>query len=121
MQGHEQLIAMRLSGSAPVRVCIDTDAGALRNDRLWPFDPDHPQLHIGPDENVRRLDLRCLVGLTVQVGGCDERRVDAVVDACIRAKATRVIGMTHRPEGEGEFQTLPVIRVTDTTQEMTWQ
>ena len=121
MHGADHLIAMRRQGSAPSMVRIDTDPGVLRNDRLWPFDPDQPQLHIGPDENLRRLDLRCLVDLPVQIGGCDAERVKAVTEACIAAKASRVIACTHRRQGHPDYPTFPIVSVTDTEGAMEWQ
>jgi hypothetical protein len=58
---------------------------------LWPDD----WLEIRPEENPLRLDLRCLIGLTVNVMGSDERRVAVVARACVDAGAKRVIASWH--------------------------
>lgn len=123
MRGHEDIVRIRRNGDAPSIVHIDTDEGFDRfgAGAHWPHSPDHPQVHVGPSEATHRLDLRFVVGLMVQVNGCDPERVEAVTEACIEAKASRVIGITHRREGKGEFERFPVVKVTDTQGDMAWQ
>lgn len=122
MRGHEDIIRMRRSGEAPAMIRIETAEGFDRfgSGVRFPFGADQPQVHIRPEEAVHRLDLRFVVGLFVQVSGMDSERVKATVEACRRAKASRVIGVTHRQVGEGEFTTFPTTEVTDTAGVMTW-
>jgi hypothetical protein len=95
MQGHEPLLAMRRAGQAPAVVFIDVDLPTLVPmplDLQWQeVTPLLASIEIGADETVARLDLRCVIGLTVHVSGVLHRRVSTVRDACIAAKAKRVI------------------------------
>jgi hypothetical protein len=116
MLNADRLIDLRRQGYAPDMVYIDLDF-PVKHDRLWPFDPQYPLLHIGPDENVRRIDMRCLVGLTVQIAGEDADRVQAVTEACINAKAERVIACTYRPTTNAR---LDLASITDTEGTIAW-
>ena len=116
MRGIDPLIAMRLRGKKPAcGVFIHTDAkdadlpkavekfyrkqGGIRN---------AIDVHIGPADNVRTLDLRSLVGLTVHVQGMAMARVRQVAEACQAAGARRVLGSVFIPKGE-ETQTIAVV------------
>lgn len=119
MQHADKLIAMRKQGWLPSMVYIDLDF-KTRVDRLTPFNPEFPDLFIAPDESVQRLDLRMLVDLTVKVTGNDAERVAAVTEACVKAKAKRVIGVTHQQHGTPEYPRFDVVRITDTEGALTW-
>jgi hypothetical protein len=123
MRGHDDVIRMRRAGEAPSMVRIETDEGFNRFGfgAHPPHGTDQPQIFIGPTEAAHRLDLRFVVGLFVQVNGCNGERVAAVAQACINANADRVLGVTHREQGQGEFRHFPVISVTDTKGVMAWQ
>lgn len=112
MRGHEALQAMRRRGKVPAIVFVATDRDATEHYRNWPADtPDMASILVERSEAAHRLDLRCLVGLTVCVSGCDEDRVGAVALACERAKALRVIAVTSIQDGEG----VAITTVTDTS------
>jgi hypothetical protein len=110
MRGHTDLIAMRLRGKRPASVHIDAD-GLLprRITSGWSVPRHlgadlHAELVIDPAEELHLLDLRCVVGLVVQVNGLDTPRAEAVGDACVAAGASRVIvatpELTHDTAGE---------------------
>ncbi len=119
MRGQEPLVAMRLRGQLPASVTIDVDralpAWLWRDwaaDREWAFQrPVHARLVVERGEAAQRLDLRCVIGLTVQVCGDDAERVQAVARACQAAQAQRVI--TAVPVGDD-------IHMTDTEGALTW-
>lgn len=95
MTGHEELIAMRLRGYVPrlgVYLTVNRDP--------WPGSPaDDPQtaghiccILVSPDEDVTRLDLRCLVGLKVLIDGArgTDQAVGALIRAAVSAGACRI-------------------------------
>ena len=116
MHGHTPLIAMRLKGSAPACVFIDTDApGPLDPARGWEIDnAAHAHIQTAAGERINRLDLRCVVGLRVHVDGTQKSRVHAMRNACIAAGAVRVIATTLERFGGGENIAFRVIETTDT-------
>jgi hypothetical protein len=92
MRGNEEIAAARRRGAGPSMVWIDCDGyndgfTRLKSMGLWPED----WIELRADENPLRLDLRCVIGLCVNVMGQDERRVGAVARACVEAGARRVI------------------------------
>lgn len=121
MRGHEQLIAMRMRGLLPpYGVAIETDAQPSRWPMLWaasPYEPCMAHVHIGPSERLGGLDLRYLVGLEVKVDGQDAERVRAVFEACLRAKAQRVIGVVFTRRGEN----CTTQQMMDSKGEANWQ
>ena len=120
MRNFDYLREMRRRGFAPMKVYIDLDFD-VQYGRLVPFNPELPHLYVGPEENVRTLDLRCLTGLDVQVNGFDIGRLAAIEAAISRVDPTRIITVLHNIVGEGEFKTFPIISVTDTKGIVTWQ
>lgn len=120
MIGHEPLIAMRRRGLKPDRVTVETDSGlGLEREcaRDWPtVNSRSAYVFVEPQDSAALLDLRCLVGMHVEVCGTDSTRVRAVFAACVKAKASRVIGSTHRWRG-GLVQTFESI---DTEGVLTW-
>jgi len=111
---------LRLRGLVPLMVYIDLDF-PVQYGRGVPFSVLFPHLYIGPEENVRTLDLRVLKGLTVQVNGFDVGRMAALEAVIAMADAKRIITVLHRVFGEGEFQSFPIVSVTDTEGVLTWQ
>ncbi len=116
MQGHQALLEMRRAGRAPGAVFIDVDLPTLTpmdEDLQWQnVDPSSADIEIAVDEPVHRLDFRFVIGLTVHVSGCEAKRVEAVRDACIAAKAKRVIAsFMVRADSRDGFD---VARITDT-------
>lgn len=115
MRGHQQLIAMRNAGAVPDVVWIDTDLPKLPMPGDWhEITPRHAHLQLDASDRLARLDLRCVIGLTVSVSGSDVHRVRAVRDACIDAKAKRVIAATTTPIGIDEFIAFKLVELTDT-------
>jgi len=93
MKGHENLIKMRLAGKKPNAIWV-----YLRAYPNWIFNwefacPDKPEVFISPEDNIRLLDLRFAVGLTVHIIGNDEVRTRAVLSALVAANAKRVIAV----------------------------
>jgi hypothetical protein len=92
VRGAEQLVAMRLRHRRPAMVDIETERDPQRWCDTWRADGfANAQLLIEPTENVDRLDLRCVVGLVIEVQGVDAERVAAIAQACKNAGAKRVI------------------------------
>lgn len=97
MRGHEPLVAMRMHGMTPATVEMQVDrpmpAWFWREwltERL-PGQPIHARILVAEDDSPARIDLRCLIGLAVQVNGPNPDRVAAVAAACTEAGAERVI------------------------------
>jgi hypothetical protein len=93
MKGHENLIKMRLAGKKPNAIWV-----YLRDYPNWQFNwefacPDKPEVFISPKDNLRLLDLRFAVGLTVHIIGNDEARTRDVLSALVAANAKRVIAV----------------------------
>lgn len=120
MRGHQDLIAMRRRGYVPHVVFID-----IGQDRLWDGwverTPWSAHLCVGESEQPSRADLRCVVGLTVSVHGEDAARVHALRDACIEARAARVIATVSRCTHDVlKYERFECSEVTDTAGVMTW-
>lgn len=98
MKGHEPIIAMRQRGRVPAAVrlhlCADLPASLWRD---WPTFTTTAQVHIADADNLRRLDLRFVVGLLVWVDGDDAARVVAVEAAVKAAGAARVLAAVFGP------------------------
>lgn len=120
MRGFDYLREMRRRGFAPLKVYIDLDF-EVRYGRLLPFNPELPHLYVGPEENVRTLDLRCLTGLDVQVNGFNAVRIAAIAEAIEKAGPSRLITVRHDDIGIGEWRHFPIAEVTDTKGVVTWQ
>lgn len=118
MRGKRQLEAMRLAGKAPDLVCVSTtpiDRGLAEN---WQFHtPRFAQLQA--DGMPRRADLRCLIGLQVQIDGIDAATVEAWRDACVAAGAKRVRSVVSAPN-RGPYCGEP-LAMTDTDGVAVWQ
>lgn len=121
MIGHEHLIAMRRRGLRPDRATVETDWGlGLEREcaQDWPsVNPRSAFIFVQPEDWAAKLDLRCLIGMHVEVCGTDSARVRAVFDACVKAKAARVIGSTHRYRGE----LVETFESIDTEGALTWR
>lgn len=122
MRGHQDLIAMRRSGYVPHVVFVDIGPDRLRMSDGWAErNPASAYLCVGGDERPSRSDLRCVVGLTVSVHGEDVAAVHAMRDACIEAKAKRVIAtVTKCTNATPKYERFETIEVTDTEGHMVW-
>jgi len=114
MRHHQDLIAMRLHGETPGVVFIDTDdSGAVKTlsaTSLW----------VEGKDAIKRLDLRCLVGLNVVVNGSDRARVKATFEAAQQAGAARVRAFVITTTGKGEFMRYAAAQHADTQGEISW-
>lgn len=99
MRGHEPLIALRRRGLRPALVDIDLEPCPWRNWSTWPEWTTVPQIEVQPGDSIQLLDLRFLVGLTVQVSGFNGPRVLALADACKAAGAARVLAFVQQQLG----------------------
>jgi len=118
VKGQDALLTMRRGGKAPSIVFVETTSDRLKTWRDWQaVTPGMATLLIEHDDVPALLDLRCVVGLVVSIAGDCEEFVGRVHDACIEAKASRVISTVTRPNHRGDHE---VIRITDTTGAMVW-
>lgn len=94
MRGQDALLSLRRRGWRPERgVIVHTDDQCPRLLALGGEFPAAAHLWIGPDEQVERLDLRCLFDLKVLVIADKWRKPRAVQIAqrCAEAHAKRAI------------------------------
>lgn len=91
MRGRAALESMRRDGYAPSLVIIDLDDHKLRMAKDWEHHNPTTARLAPAGEPPHRADLRCVVGLTVFVHGDEPEAVHAWRDACIEAKARRVV------------------------------
>jgi len=89
MKGHENLINMRLAGKKPQAVWF-----YLRDYPEFKYHWDSysggyamPEVFVSPDDNIKLLDLRFVVGMTVHVIGWHNDRIKDICEALINAKA----------------------------------
>lgn len=75
-------------------------------------------IELRADANPLRLDLRCLIGLCVNIMGRDERRVGAVARACADAGARRVIASYDTCEMQAGEPVHTTQRITFSNEEL---
>jgi hypothetical protein len=93
MRGHEKLIELRKSGVRPSIVFLNDFP--CKTD--WFEDGDKHVTVCVDGENLDRVDLRFLVGLTVSATSYDESRAKALMTVCQKAGAS-VVGAGHAKE-----------------------
>lgn len=115
MRGREALIELRQAGYAPDWVFIDVDQekDKLFHARDWTW-MDRSTAILQTQKRDDRPDMRVVNGLRVFIQGENAERVFALRDACIAAKASRVIASHMRRMGSGEFAAFHTVKVTDT-------
>lgn len=121
MRGAEHIIAIRKKGLAPVLVFVDTNETGEIDDESNQLDQTSANLWIEPGDSVKRLDLRCMVGLQASVTGDSVDRVAEVSDALIRVGARRVISTVMRKVRDGEWPKFDAVSLTDTQEDYSWQ
>lgn len=114
MKGHQPIIKMRMNGSVPNCVWIDTDEDKLESWRYWP-ELDNRRASVQLEPSDKHPDMRYVIGLPCYIQGSDSRAVFRARDACIEAKASRVIATVMQKFGRGEFTAFRTIEVTDTS------
>ena len=121
MRGAQALVAMRKARQVPAVVWLDAETERLPFADDWPErSPVQAYLQPAFGEIPRRVDLRCVVGLTVYVSGPNRERVHALRDAAIEANAGRVIASVLTPRGSGEWIAYLLDETTDTEGMLTW-
>ena len=118
MRGQAQLEAMRRSGFVPVWVNIATTQIERHFVDQWAwYSPRFAQLQA--QGNPSRADLRCLVGLWVQIDGEDRETVRAWADAAKAAGARRV--MTSLADLSSPVESKhSIVEMTDTEGVCVW-
>lgn len=94
MRGSEHLIAMRSAGYKPRSVWVEMlPMNSFAKSLIRPAIKNDIDIHLElrDIETVSRLDLRCLMGLSVYVNGPNDETTQAVADACLKAGAIKVI------------------------------
>ena len=92
MTGHMPLIEIRKAGMRPKAVWIWVGMDEPKWDAQWADFEDtvaHAKVHIEDKDDIKRLDLRFLVGMQVHIDGNDDRVLDAHV-ASLKAGAKDV-------------------------------
>ena len=93
MRGADTIINMRMNRKAPTIVYIETRP---MNDLAKSYTErprDDMDLHLDPSEvaRIETMDLRFLVGIkVVLISGANERDIDRIGAACVKAGAGRV-------------------------------
>lgn len=101
MRGYESIIEARMNQSKITDVWVFVlETNAPVGDYRHYLDPDnclgygfYPEVEIYADDNVLKLDLRCLTGLTVHLSGRDEHRVAQVLKRVNEFKPAVVFAM----------------------------
>lgn len=106
MNGHEPIRTLRQQGFKPAYVWLQ-DSGILRTDHA---------VTLTPSDIPESLDLRFLVGTTVILESASKDRLTRLSQACVDARARRVIASLHAGAA-GRFE---ITEVTDTEGDMTW-
>lgn len=108
MRGHEPIIAMRLRGRRPPFVRFELDPMPWRDWADWPTWTDAAMVEVQPADVIRRLDLRCVVGMPAAIFGSDDDRAREMFGALLAAGASRVLAFTDRSTVDSlEGQTWP--------------
>lgn len=96
MNGAAALVALRRQRQRPIVVDVWLGYDATESWRDWHEVGRTAQIEVTDDESISLLDLRCLVGLWVMVGGLDDGRVQAFHEAAVKAGARVVISAAYR-------------------------
>lgn len=114
MRGHKPIEAMRRKGITPPVVWV-SDIDGIEVDH-WVRNGTDPEVFIGADDDVPRLDLRFAKGLRVEVHTFAEHRTADLVDAFVAAGADRVLGCVFELQKHGA----ECVAMTDTAGEAVW-
>ena len=88
MRGHGPIITMRRNGFRPDLVTISTDLDYLESWRYWYSEnASTAEVEIAETDLLSELDMRFVVGLSVQIIGTDGARVQRIGRACQAAGA----------------------------------
>jgi hypothetical protein len=119
MRGHDRIAERRRSRDKPAMVWVLCDGYSVGMTRLQALGCALPDvIELKHSDNPKRLDLRCLIGLTVEVSGSDQARVGAVARACVAAGAAQVIAVAQTVTPRGEEFDVHTDRITFTNEEV---
>lgn len=127
IRGEAELVRMRLAGHVPAIVFLSAWHATGRTYGMptvydsWQDETPHRAYLMLP-RNVppARVDLRCIVGLTVWIHE-DPDVAAAMRDACIDARARRVVCVATTGRRDGEIIRVQQHWATDTAEAMSWQ
>lgn len=94
MRGHETIIRMRERGKKPVFVFLND----WPCDTNW-FETGHHATICTAGDPIASLDLRCLIGLRVNVCANSEERAQALFEAC-KAAGVELVAAVHVKPGK---------------------
>ncbi len=114
MRGHEHLIAMRLAGAAPLSIEIRDEPPGWMASEWVQHCPRFAQIAIDPAEHLEALDLRCVVGLPVQVASSNAKRLGQLLRRVKREKPARILGLLFDDRSD-------LVSVYDCEGVATWQ
>lgn len=116
MRGHEALVAMRRAGVTPLSVDIRDEApGWVATEWHHRF-PRCAFLAIRPDEPLHSLDLRCVVGLPVQISSASEKRLGELLRRVRTEAPSRLIGTLFADNPRADL-----LAVYDSEGVLTWR
>lgn len=104
MRGHEALLALRRRGQRPLMADICDGMDGLACWRDWPNWSGAAHIEVRPEDRINRLDLRCIVGMFVSVGGMDANRVRQLHDRCVEVGASGVMAAVYAVGPHGTLQ-----------------
>jgi len=108
MNGQQSILKMRRDGLKPVYVWLQ-DSG---------LSPGDFAVTLAKTDNPAALDLRFLMGTTVLAESDNRARLGAMLNACMAAKAARVITNLYQKTDAWHFE---VLETTDTDGVVVWQ
>ncbi len=100
MRGQEPLIAMRMAGAVPLSVEIRDEAPSWVSAEWQQHCPRFAQLAIDPGEPLDGLDLRCVVGLPVQVASSSRERLGQLLRRVKSESPGRLLGLLFDDRSE---------------------
>jgi len=117
VRGHDPLRQMRLAGATPLDVTVIDSRPTWACSEWAASFPTSAVIAIDAAEPLHSLDLRCLVGLPVQVSSNDENRLGQLLRRIKAESPARLIGTLYDTT-PGEARMLAVY---DSNGELTWR
>jgi hypothetical protein len=100
MRGAEPLIAMRMAGAVPLSVEIRDEAPGWISSEWQQHCPRFAQIAIDQREPLDGLDLRCVVGLPVQIASTNRARLGQLLRRVKAEKPARLLGLLFDDRSE---------------------
>lgn len=102
MRGHEALIELRAAKRRPAHVIVTVGTDLERGWKWWPA-AGQPEVEIEPADNIGKLDLRWVSGLTLAVVGESERRTLEFVVAAERWRPAHIFALMNDDDSVVEY------------------